>query len=298
MKRAIRKSPSFWALSASITLHIILLAVFAAVEFTSSVTAQTKNKQNTPSTASLIKKVSSPLTLPKPKVTTFRHQTAHRLFELDELMPAKKTDLTSQDPEDNSKRKNYSFQISDEYFPAETSQGFFSDSDRNKNLCYVVDCSGSMQGLFAQVRKQLIESINSLRPDQYFSIVFFRGEEILQVTPGAMIRASASNKTKALKLINSIEPKGTTDPLNAIRIALSARDNAQRPPQKIFFLTDGLDLQPQNSSDFAKKVKDFRQNLLENITINTIAFWAQPQDALILEKIAKENGGKFIKIGK
>jgi uncharacterized protein with von Willebrand factor type A (vWA) domain len=154
-----------------------------------------------------------------------------------------------------------------------------------------------MQGLFAQVRKQLIESINHLRPDQYFSLLFFRGNEILQVKPGYMLRASQSNKNKALKLIKSIEPQGTTDPLTAIKIALQTTDPARRPPQKIFFLTDGLDLQPQSSTDFATKVEKHRKQMLQNISINTIAFWAQPEDAVILEKIAKKSGGKFTKIG-
>jgi hypothetical protein len=77
---------------------------------------------------------------------------------------------------------------------------------------------------------------------------------------------------------------------------MHVRDSSDKGPQLIYFLTDGLDLDRVDAAGFGQLVEDLRKNLAPATKINTIGFWAQPDDYEILQTVAQRTGGEFTNI--
>ena len=72
-------------------------------------------------------------------------------------------------------------------------------------------------------------------------------------------------------------------------------DPAKRPPELIYFLTDGFDLEAsQKNTGFADELEKARRKYAPGTAINTIGFWTQTADIDILKAIAKNSSGTFI----
>ena len=111
-----------------------------------------------------------------------------------------------------------------------------------------------------------------------------------------MQRATGKNKSIALDFIEDAKLSGKGDAVGALKRAMQVTDYKQRPPSLIYFLTDGFDLQTQNMRSFVQVLENFRKTLAPSTRINTIAFWAQPSDCKILQKVAESSGGEFLSI--
>jgi hypothetical protein len=68
---------------------------------------------------------------------------------------------------------------------------------------------------------------------------------------------------------------------------MRVRDRADKGPQLIYFLTDGLDLDRVDTAGFGLLVENLRKNLAPATKINTIGFWAQVDDCEILQAVAQ-----------
>jgi hypothetical protein len=169
---------------------------------------------------------------------------------------------------------------------------FFGSITEDRKICYVVDCSGSMQGTFGRVQKELIESIEGLDADRYFYVIFFGAGRLYEYGDGRLARATADAKTAVCEFIKSVRPAGTTNAMEAMERAMQIRDGSGAAPAIIYFLTDGFELSSDSAYRFAEEVKDVRKNLAPATKINTIGFWVQGWDGRILEKIAKQSGGE------
>jgi len=174
---------------------------------------------------------------------------------------------------------------------------FFAISTHERKICYVVDCSGSMQGIFSQVVGRLKKSIGDLQPDQYFYLIFFGGDRLFEFGDGSLIRATNGAKSEALDFLGSVRPAGKTNALTALGKAMQIRDTAADGAGVIYFLTDGFELSPQHTKNFASKVEHLRKKFAPGTKINTIGFWAEPSDCRLLRAIAFESGGKFVFVG-
>jgi Mg-chelatase subunit ChlD len=174
---------------------------------------------------------------------------------------------------------------------------FFGSRLDQRKVCFVVDASGSMLGLFSAVRTHLIDSIQGLQPDQYFSVIFFNNK-VYESSPGAIVRATQAAKTAAASFANAVQPAGPTSPLAAIERAMRSRDASGDSPALIYFLTDGFDLAPGAADDLPAAVEALRKQLAPGAKINTIGFWTQPHDCDVLRKIAQQSGGQFISVTK
>jgi len=172
---------------------------------------------------------------------------------------------------------------------------FFGTPLDSRKVCFVVDASGSMLGLFSAVRAHLAQSIRDLQPDQYFSIIFFN-DRLYESSPGTLVRATASAKSSAISFINSIEPAGPTNPVVALRKAMQARDSSGDAPALICFLTDGFDLAPGDADSLPADIDNLRKQLAPSARINTIGFWTQPHDCTVLQKIATRSAGRFTSV--
>ena len=153
-----------------------------------------------------------------------------------------------------------------------------------------------MHGSFSTVRTQLKNSIEKLLPDQFFYIIFFRGDQLLHSAGPKLIRATPKAKAKASDFIDNARPGGTTNAINALKHAMKITDHAARPPQLIYFLTDGFDLETASADQFCDQIRNLRIQLAPNVVINTIGIMTQPQDRQILQTLAEQTSGKFINI--
>lgn len=118
--------------------------------------------------------------------------------------------------------------------------GVWDLSARGNDFAYVVDYSGSIIVAEEDLRRELKRSIGSLRPTQSFSVFVFystgdRQRERFRTEGFApkLQPASANRKRDFFAWIDSKKPRGSTDPLPAMRRALALG------PDVVFFFSDG-----------------------------------------------------------
>jgi hypothetical protein len=174
---------------------------------------------------------------------------------------------------------------------------FFGQKSIVEQVCYVVDCSGSMYGRMYLVKDQLKQSILNLNSDQAFCIVFFmEGRQVMMSGAGRLELATAAAKSQALKLIASIRPGGRTDAAHALEMAMRLKGADGRGPEVLYFLTDGFDLDASGSQNFMQSVERLRQTLVPKAVMHTIAFSPPSQDRRMLRTLAENTGGGFVEV--
>ena len=174
---------------------------------------------------------------------------------------------------------------------------FFSSGGRQRKVCYLVDCSGSMQGIFTQVREKLKESIAALQPDQYFYVIFFGDGKLYEIGDGRLLRATPSAKAAANDFVDSIRPAGRTNAAAALERVVQIQDGKGISPSLVYFLTDGFELTGEDTAAFPQRIANLLEKSAPEMKINAIAFLPQADDRKMLEIIARQSGGEFICIG-
>ena len=164
-----------------------------------------------------------------------------------------------------------------------------------KDICFVVDTSGSMAGdKIAQAKKALNFCLSSLDPQDRFHMVAFSHES--QVFEGGLQEASAANVERAKNFVEQIRAEGGTNINDALIDALKpgAGRSSDGRPYLIVFLTDGqptigvtdLDKILQNVSGAnASEVRLFVFGVGDDVNTN------------LLDRLAKENHGAREYIG-
>jgi hypothetical protein len=299
----------FYALAISIFIHVVGLSIFAGIKFSQSppVPLQTTAVVSISRAASFAEK---PATAPKPRVQpseqkqpagftqgrpiartneTAPQASARKIFDIPWQVAEQKVELPIQ-----AVGSETPSQANTGILPERAE--FFGSPAQGRRICYVVDCSGSMQGLWQGVKKELIESIGQLQPDQYFTVIIFGSGSILESGGGRLVRATERAKKDATVFIDSLRPMGTTNALAAMQRGLTIKDNDGVGPALIYFLTDGFELSEHDSSRFAHQVSTMLRSFSPKTKINTIGFWPEPQDRRLLETIAKDSGGEFVPV--
>jgi Mg-chelatase subunit ChlD len=147
-----------------------------------------------------------------------------------------------------------------------------------------------------QVKDQLKQSILNLNSRQSFSVVFFMEGQTVLTSAGALAPATAGAKSTALELIESVRPSGSTDAEHALEQAMQLKDVSGNGAEAVYFLTDGFDLDSENSRLFSEKVDRLRNAHACDAVLHTIGFDAQPGDRQMLRRLAQNTGGAFINI--
>ena len=291
-----RKS-TFWAWTVSIAAHLIVLTAFGLVKFSQS-KPQDKQRPIPMAKVTRIKKLMQAVQIiPKPKIKkTLDLQSAKRT---NKLLPISRTFDTAKPGPYNLNNLSSppalagkSSLTSDGILPHRV-EFFGSWTDEHK-IYYVVDCSGSMKGMFGQVRGKLKDSIASLQPDQYFCIIFFGSGRLFEFGDDQLVRATKQTKSAAYDFIDSVQPKGLTNALAALEKAVQIRDGSGLSPSVIYFLTDGFELTTEDSQRFSQKVANLLRQFAPATKINTIGFWPQSTDRKMLETIAEQSGGECL----
>ncbi len=178
-----------------------------------------------------------------------------------------------------------------------------SDSDASMNFCgvdgggnhfvYLVDSSGSMGDAFESARTELLRSINLLKPDQRFYVIFFDAEPdymrlaSLDHDEPRSVYATAENKHKLQRWARTIRMDRGRAPYDALPFALELN------PDVIFLLSDG---------EFPQRIEDLLQDLnrVDNLfgddgpisIVHTIGYHSRDGESR-MRRIAAQNGGQY-----
>ncbi|MCO8122766.1 hypothetical protein NHH03_13545 [Stieleria sp. TO1_6] len=178
-----------------------------------------------------------------------------------------------------------------------------SDSDAKIQFCgvegggnhfvYLVDSSGSMKGAFDSARQALLRSIEVLKPDQRFYVVFFDAEsDYMRVSSPDQdephsVFATAKNKQALMRWAMSIQMDRGQAPYEPLEFAI------ELGPDVIFLLSDG---------EFPQKIEDLlgRINRVENLfgdsgpisIVHTIGYHSREGESR-MKRIAQQNGGQY-----
>jgi hypothetical protein len=306
-----------YALGVSVFAHIVGLSVFAAVKISQSapIRLQTTTTVSINQAARLAERQA---VTPKPKVNPvdskpFDYSSALKA-DIIKDRPIVKADAKAAQanarPVFDVPKGEYRQQIGEKKEPAQSRDSanaggvesagnieFFDSPAQGRRICYVVDCSGSMRGLWKRVQEELVDSIGKLQQDYYFCVIVFGGGSILESGGGKMVRATEQAKKEAGEFIAAVRPRGGTNATAALERAIMIKDKTGTGASAIYFLTDGFELSEQDGSRFAHKVATLHRSFAPKAQINTIGFWCGEQDGSVLERIAKETGGKFVMVG-
>ena len=159
--------------------------------------------------------------------------------------------------------------------------GLGGEARAARRIVYVVDRSGSMLGVFEDLRKELKRSIDRLRKSQKYHVIFYSTDPPVEALPRRLVNAIRASKEKTFAFIDQITPGGMTQPIEAMKRAFALE------PDLIYFLSDG-DI-PE-----AELLKENLRlwNREEQVRIFTIAYVSSAGRQL-LEDIAREHHGAF-----
>ncbi len=290
-----RASISFGALGFSILVHLVVLSVFGVVKFSES--SQWQNHDTAPivNVSQIRKFIESQPIIPKPKIKqAINSKQQNRATLIPVNLVSEKTTFIAKPENDNKIEATRNRRVVASNAVLSGGIEFFGSFTKHRKVCFVVDCSGSMQGAFRQVRDKLKDSIGKLQPDQYFYIIFFAGEKLTEFGDGWLIRATPKSKADAFEFIDSMRPYGKTNAIEAISRAVRIRDRNRNPAELIYFLTDGFELSGQDAERFMIQVENLQKQFAPATKINTIGFWTQWSDRKMLKKIAGQSGGDFV----
>ncbi len=160
---------------------------------------------------------------------------------------------------------------------------FFGVEAQGARFVYVVDRSGSMQGLkLARTKKELTGSIAALLEHMAFHVVFYSSEAEPMGGKRRWTDARPAGKNWAERYIDEVSANGGTDPWPAFQIVFRIKPR----PDAIYFMTDG-GFDEAVAGEIAAANRGSRQ-----IPIHCIAFGAK-SDTALMRRIANESGGTY-----
>jgi hypothetical protein len=204
-------------------------------------------------------------------------------------------------------------------FTAPEAPEFMGVKSKGKHVVYVIDrtlsmteTDGSGRQRFVHAQLELERSIEALSDDLKFSVIFFSAKSDVEpsshqvMPPGRMLRATAQNKSSAIRWLKSQRPSVDDTlghPSEALRAALLMK------PDTVYFMTDGTPGIPYDK--FNNVIRDANGNVALDWTwiieavnlvarlnkdhrtqVNTIAFHEQASEGY-LKRMAIENGGLY-----
>ncbi|MCA9250934.1 MAG: VWA domain-containing protein [Phycisphaerales bacterium] len=159
--------------------------------------------------------------------------------------------------------------------------GLGGEARSARRIIYVVDRSGSMIGVFDDLRKELKRSIDGLRKSQKYHVIFYSTDPPVEAPPSRLVNAIRASKSRTFDFIDQVTPEGMTQPIEAMRRAFRLK------PDLIYFLSDGdipeAELLKENLTQW---------NRDESVRIFTISY-VSAAGRQLLEEIARMHNGQF-----
>jgi hypothetical protein len=280
----------------SVFLHLLVLTVFGFLKLSRPANPVSERQAPTARVSQLKNIIEKAAVLPKPKVK--KPSTNSSNYERKDIT-TKSSFFVPNLKSPNSLSSTPKILNTPEYSFADSGFAlggveFFGSETYERKICYVVDCSGSMQGMMGQVQQQLKDSIKNLLMDQYFHIIFFGDGKLFEFGDGKLVRSSQKNKTAAYTFIDSIRAGGRTNAFKALERAVQIEDGSEMKASVFYFLTDGFELANDESESLYKQAAGLIKRFAPSSKINTIGFWPTEQDRSILRAISALSGGECV----
>ncbi|XP_075405121.1 inter-alpha-trypsin inhibitor heavy chain H1 isoform X1 [Tenrec ecaudatus] len=169
----------------------------------------------------------------------------------------------------------------------------------NKNLVFVIDISGSMQGQkVKQTKEALLRILGDMRPDDHFDLVLFGSQ--VQSWKGSLVQATAANLQAARDFVQRFSVAGATnlnggllrgiDTLNRAQEAVPALRNHA---SILIMLTDGEPT--EGETDRAQIRKNIRNAIRGRYPLYNLGF-GDRVDFNFLDAMSMENNGRAQRI--
>ena len=165
-----------------------------------------------------------------------------------------------------------------------------------RKIAFLIDASGSLISELPFVINHLRDAVAGLSEPQEFTVLFFKGDDVIEVPPRGLKTASSRNKQAVLDWLddNDVTAGFGTNPVAAIRRALQYR------PQLLFLLSDNLTNAGAGPHEVPQErlIREIERANLGNTRIKAIQFFYQdPLDAMpgregTMKRIAREFGAR------
>lgn len=113
---------------------------------------------------------------------------------------------------------------------------FYQIGTPARRIVYVIDRSLSMGDAFSRVLEELRSSLQQLPPDAQFQVLAYNEAPQFLLWPEHLLPAQPETIARCVQATRDLRPRGKTNHLNALRVALSLN------PEVIFFVSDADDL--------------------------------------------------------
>ncbi len=139
-----------------------------------------------------------------------------------------------------------------------------------RRIAYVIDASGSLLDAMPFVINEIKRSVSELSDQQTFTVVFFQGDDVIEVPPKGMKKATSDLKQQVIKWVDmasgNIVPRGSSNPVKAITRALRYK------PQLVFLLSDNITGRGQYEMNQKRLLDEIKKANTAHTKINTIQF--------------------------
>jgi len=168
--------------------------------------------------------------------------------------------------------------------------GFFGHNPKAKKIVYVVDSSKSMnfphdsvgKTRLGRVKLELANAILAMEENQEFFVIFF-SDFAIPMPARQLQHATPQSKKKYLSWVAKVPGVGTTEPLQALLLALRLQ------PDTIYFLTDGQ-FNPIVVRAFNKEAE--KTHRPQKIVVNGICLGNREGEQVIRE-LTENNSGSY-----
>ncbi|XP_007950264.1 inter-alpha-trypsin inhibitor heavy chain H1 [Orycteropus afer afer] len=169
----------------------------------------------------------------------------------------------------------------------------------NKNLVFVIDVSGSMQGQKEkQTKEALLKILGDMRPDDYFDLVLFGSQ--VQSWRGSLVQASATNLQAARNFVERFSVAGATNLNGGLLQGIEILNRAQEsfPAHSnhasiLIMLTDG---EPTEGETNHYQIRENIRNAIRGrFPLYNLGF-GNKVDFNFLEAMSMENNGRAQRI--
>ncbi|MCJ7544711.1 MAG: hypothetical protein MUP47_09155 [Phycisphaerae bacterium] len=159
------------------------------------------------------------------------------------------------------------------------------------HVVYLIDRSGSMIGVFEDVRREVLLSIGRLGEDQDFHIILFAQGRAIENVPCRLVPPTEANKLQAAEFLAGARAGLQSDPIPALRRAFEVLEGAS-DGKLIYLLSDGVF--PNGPAVMATI---HTRNKNKDVHIHTYFCGGDASAAGMLQEIARATGGLFRQVG-
>ncbi|XP_004676126.1 PREDICTED: inter-alpha-trypsin inhibitor heavy chain H1 isoform X2 [Condylura cristata] len=169
----------------------------------------------------------------------------------------------------------------------------------SKNLVFVIDISGSMEGQkLKQTKEALLKILGDVRPDDYFNLVLFGSD--VQAWKESMVQATTANLQAAKDFVQRFSLAGATNLNGGLLRGIELLNKAQRSLPELnnhapilIMLTDGEPT--EGVTDRSQILKNIRNAIKGKFPLYNLGF-GQNVDFNFLEVMSMENNGRAKRI--